>query len=505
MDESLNPKPSTQQHEDEPQNQGTMIPFDTAPNVDFKSSQIHFKDNNEVALINPDHSNKKYFLTGMVKQLRPKEPLKAFLPLRWRLLMAQIIQCLRGKTGGEKVIPYPRFLSLLLELRMKGYGIDGVTIIPTQIFSINNLILKKGQPEGPAFTAHMMAICNADAPAQQATSNLMFLWVTSEEGAHPQLNRADSIAEADPKNSNLNDCVPQKQGMDERTQNKSYDHLSADTDLNIKEASSNEASQMIKLEDLSKLVHNVKADFMELDSPEDDPIIVVAEIPKPPSPRFIQLQELTNQVLILQSQKYKMENEKRQAKAEVTLLSAKPSFLDDAEEKGSDSESANTKLNFVIEDGDHVHLTKEQIKYYKAKLQYDKHYDKMLNRRAKSRITNCDVDYQGSNYTKGVQRGCKQRLKASVRYEDYPAGTLLNEPILGMIIFISYHRQDFLTIEDLGDFSNEMMYIVQEIFFRLHQGPRLNDHARTFSSFLLTEIDKRNLNLLKQIRTIEQL
>ncbi|GKA38765.1 hypothetical protein Tco_0731316 [Tanacetum coccineum] len=44
-----------------------------------------------------------------------------------------------------------------------------------------------------------------------------------------------------------------------------------------------------------------------------------------------------------------------------------------------------------------------------------------------------------------------------------------------------------------------------EIFFRLHQGPGKDDHARTFSSFLLAEVDKRNLNPLKQIRAIEQL
>ncbi|GJT44881.1 hypothetical protein Tco_0953596 [Tanacetum coccineum] len=30
-------------------------------------------------------------------------------------------------------------------------------------------------------------------------------------------------------------------------------------------------------------------------------------------------------------------------------------------------------------------------KYYNDKLQYDRYYDKMLNRRAKSRITNCDI------------------------------------------------------------------------------------------------------------------
>ncbi|GJU52721.1 hypothetical protein Tco_1226435, partial [Tanacetum coccineum] len=116
----------------------------------------------------------------------------------------------------------------------------------------------------------------------------------------------------------------------------------------------------------------------------------------------------------------------------------------DAEEEGSGSEfddiinlTGSTdeslrnkklmKFDFVTESGDHVHLTEEQIKeqkkikesakaeaakhevevrkeklvdllgldvvskYYKAKLQYDKYYDKMLNKRASSKITNYDV------------------------------------------------------------------------------------------------------------------
>ncbi|GKG18865.1 hypothetical protein Tco_0375964, partial [Tanacetum coccineum] len=82
---------------------------------------------------------------------------------------------------------------------------------------------------------------------------------------------------------------------------------------------------------------------------------------------------------------------------------------------------------FITEDGERVHLTKELTsaqkkieeeakaeavrcesemrkeelidllgpkvvnKYYNDKLQYDRHCDKMLNRRAKSRITNCDI------------------------------------------------------------------------------------------------------------------
>ncbi|GJZ51829.1 hypothetical protein Tco_0606344 [Tanacetum coccineum] len=83
-----------------------------------------------------------------------------------------------------------------------------------------------------------------------------------------------------------------------------------------------------------------------------------------------------------------------------------------------------------------------------------------------------------------------KRLKSSVQYEDHPARTMLNEPVPGMIMFNSYHRQDFVTIEDFRDFLNEMLRTVQEIFFRLHQGHGIDDHAKTFSSFLLTEVDK---------------
>ncbi|GKC97119.1 hypothetical protein Tco_1162561 [Tanacetum coccineum] len=67
-----------------------------------------------------------------------------------------------------------------------------------------------------------------------------------------------------------------------------------------------------------------------------------------------------------------------------------------------------------------------------------------------------------------------KRLKSSVQYEDHPADIVLNEPVL-------------------------------EIFFILHQGLRLDDHARTFSSLLVSKIDKRNLNPLKQMRVIKQL
>ncbi|GKE51922.1 hypothetical protein Tco_1487078, partial [Tanacetum coccineum] len=179
------------------------------------------------------------------------------------------------------------------------------------------------------------------------------------------------------------------------------------------------------------------------------------------------------------------------------------------------------KFDFVTEDREHVHLTEEQInaqknideeakakaarregemrkeelidllgpevvnKYYNDKLQYDRYCDKMLNRRAKSRITNCDIltrkgpitlnlyreddtselipEFKASNLHL-VELGinldrplskqdpldrlndlankkrkhaddihdffrANKRLKLSVQYKDHPASTVLNEPV----------------------------------------------------------------------------
>ncbi|GKA71368.1 hypothetical protein Tco_0777507 [Tanacetum coccineum] len=245
---------------------------------------------------------------------------------------------------------------------MKGYGTDGVTIIPTQIFSVNNLILKKGQPEGPPFTAHMLAICNADAPvAFQAPRTSSDTKKKDSQGSEPEaktgLRRkqsskhtseskleatktsfiihsesasgrdasADSTAEADPGKSAPNDSIPQQQdktksasdglkivltipktGKRASTIAKQVKEVSFE-DTKFSASPSIEVYKEIKLEDLSKLVQNAQADFMDLDSIEDDPIIVVDEseeddeevhatsnvetedtsAPKPLSPRFI--------------------------------------------------------------------------------------------------------------------------------------------------------------------------------------------------------------------------
>ncbi|GKC31907.1 hypothetical protein Tco_1039201 [Tanacetum coccineum] len=114
----------------------------------------------------------------------------------------------------------------------------------------------------------------------------------------------DSTAEADPGLFAPNNSIPQQQGMDERTKNTSFDHMYASIYPHVladqtksvskwletlltqptteKGASSTaihgdkeEASNTIKLEDLAKVVPNLQPNFKDLDSPEDDPIIMV--------------------------------------------------------------------------------------------------------------------------------------------------------------------------------------------------------------------------------------
>nr|GEX05759.1 retrovirus-related Pol polyprotein from transposon TNT 1-94 [Tanacetum cinerariifolium] len=120
---------------------------------------------------------------------------------------------------------------------------------------------------------------------QQATSGPTSLGVTDEERANSQLN---FTTEVDPRLSAPNDSIPAQQCMDEGTKNTSYDHISAgasSTDIygNKEEASTfthgdkEVTSSIIKLEDLAKLVSQIQPSFKDLDSLEDDPVIIVDE------------------------------------------------------------------------------------------------------------------------------------------------------------------------------------------------------------------------------------
>nr|GEV18009.1 ribonuclease H-like domain-containing protein [Tanacetum cinerariifolium] len=224
-------------------------------------------------------------MTGYGEEVSIKETLrKSLLPPRWSLangihidyaniFWEDIILKLKKKQR-EKVVPHTQFLSLLIMHKIKeDYGTDEVTLYLTQIFSVNNWALKPNQPKEPPFTDPMLAICALDKPVafkapktsskaesekrvhlshglkpklafsfytitemdkedQQATGGPTSLGVTSKEKASPQLS-SDFVAEVDPRLSAYNDSIPPEQGMDERTKNTSYDHISASTDPHV--------------------------------------------------------------------------------------------------------------------------------------------------------------------------------------------------------------------------------------------------------------------------------
>nr|GFA98257.1 hypothetical protein [Tanacetum cinerariifolium] len=294
------------------------------------------------------------------------------------LLMGQIIQCLGKKTGGldqisnkdatilyclangvhvdyakiiwedlihklnkktrEKIIPYLRFISLLLEHMAPKYDKEELTINPTQVFNVHNWILNLNQPKEPPFTDHIKAICNLDVPVdskapkysspteepfkketksssaidtspshpspptpmvgeihkevQQAASGLPYLGGTSEERAHPRLSSghdalADFIAKADPSISTPKDSISSKQ---------------------------------VKLEDLSDILKDTRSAFFTPDSPTDEPIIILDESKEG--------KEVAKDKDIEDTSNEELEQAKVKAKAKVASIKAKPLYSD---------------------------------------------------------------------------------------------------------------------------------------------------------------------------------
>ncbi|GKB11616.1 hypothetical protein Tco_0845539 [Tanacetum coccineum] len=183
--------------------------------VEFTFEEIAFTTNNEVALLYPSHPNQEYFkdVSDFISKCCLKEAFtraltqyKEYLSEFWytaktledskvwvstlqvggsldrisnkdatilyclangvqvdyaKLIWENLIHKLNKKTK-EKIVPYPKFISLLLEHIMPEYDNEELTINPTQVFSVHNWTLKPNQPEEPPFTTHMKAICKLD-------------------------------------------------------------------------------------------------------------------------------------------------------------------------------------------------------------------------------------------------------------------------------------------------------------------------------------------------------
>ncbi|GJV44097.1 hypothetical protein Tco_1428633 [Tanacetum coccineum] len=268
-----------------------------------------------------------------------------------------------GDTMG-KVVPHTRFLSLLIMHKMKeGYGDDEISQWRLKLPS--PLPMFRGFPKAQSLelnldTRSILLLHNLLCPAKRqqkrhqhsilVATNIV-RGVTSEARANPQLSSgmsafnlnepiystsfiihsesalgndasAASIAEADLGNFAPSDFVPQQQGAS-----------------SVASQIEEETSNTIKLKDLAKLVSHVQPSFKDLDSPEDDPVIVVNDSDEDEDDEV----DATKNY-----QKYKLELEKNKDKAEASLLKAQPSFSNVEQLKELLVNSLKTKFSNIL-------------------------------------------------------------------------------------------------------------------------------------------------------------
>nr|GEV25124.1 hypothetical protein [Tanacetum cinerariifolium] len=270
-----------------------------------------------------------------------------------KLIWEDIIHKLNKKIR-EKVVPYPRFISFLLEYMMLEYDNEELTINPTQAICNLDVPVHFEAPNLPHKTKEVPQAKIIELKVDSEENNLQNTLLTSlkseannlhSESASRHDASANSIAEA----GRTNPSVLVDQTKSARDGLKTA-HTNSGTN---EEFGADAISKKIKLEDLSDLWKDTRSAFFTPDSPQDKPIIVSDEsekeeevdkdkdtyatshdvpedtlIPHPSSPKSAQIQELMAQVQLLQFQKDELEQQKAKFKAEVALLKARSSYPD---------------------------------------------------------------------------------------------------------------------------------------------------------------------------------
>ncbi|GJU62096.1 hypothetical protein Tco_1243931 [Tanacetum coccineum] len=163
------------------------------------------------------------------------------------------------------------------------------------------------------------------------------------------------------------------------------------------------------------------------------------------------------------------------------------------EERGSKSES-----------DDEIHPSGPMVETFKPKklkkFAYTTEYEEELEKKIERRRIGIRWDEVFKHMRKKIDDFIKMGDYLEMNHSIPLVGT-----VLGMIFFNDLHRQDFISINDFDDLNDEALYTVQETFLRFDQGLGVDDLESTFNSFLLTEVNKRNLNPDMQMKVIEQL
>ncbi|GJY65966.1 hypothetical protein Tco_0468204 [Tanacetum coccineum] len=162
-----------------------------------------------------------------------------------KIIWEDLIHKLNKKTR-EKIVPYPRFISLLLEHMAPKYDKEELTINPIQVFSVHNWILKPKQPEEPPITDHIKAICNLDVPvdskAPKYSSPTEEVPQGKKPGARSRLRRKQSskhTSESATKASKSQSSYSKKETKSSSVMETSPSHPSPPTPVGIDEGTKN--------------------------------------------------------------------------------------------------------------------------------------------------------------------------------------------------------------------------------------------------------------------------
>ncbi|GJW55011.1 hypothetical protein Tco_0099096 [Tanacetum coccineum] len=159
--------------------------------------------------------------------------------------------------------------------------------------------------------------------------------IVHSESASGHDASTDFITESDPGKFDPKDSLSKQQDglgtvqSDKGTKKAPNAKPEFDTSPDLSNSTNDDDDDEIKLEDLTKMVMINQSKYLVRMRLYADTQAKTEEtsVSQPPSLKSIKIQELTNQVLILQSQKLKPEKDKATVEAEFTLLTAQPSFL----------------------------------------------------------------------------------------------------------------------------------------------------------------------------------
>nr|GEX87408.1 hypothetical protein [Tanacetum cinerariifolium] len=277
---------------------------------------------------------------GYSREIKAKGTLKkGFLPPRWRLPMAQIIQCLgfmpwepfsqnvrrfwepwepQYVTPPSLAVVRPWFATIGYSREIKAKGTLKKGFLPPRwrlpmaqiIQCLVRKIAKDKSPSHPLAPTPVVAEMHKEA--QQAADGRTSLGDTSEEGAHPQPNcgmyafiHIEHVHSAyfifHPESASRSDALADS---------------TAEADPRI--SAPNKTNPSVLVDQTKSVGDGLKTAHTDLDT----------FVPHPPSLKSAQIQDLMAHVYLLQSQKDMLEQQKAQAEAEFASLKARPSYLD---------------------------------------------------------------------------------------------------------------------------------------------------------------------------------